>query len=392
MGDIKQRKNRDFLAFETVGDVINILRSQFTNRKLYVKYSVEKLEAVINEYIADNTLMIVTDPDCNPGEELIIYGLSDKYIEVDLDILEVRGPGYFHCKIKSARRAVKGRKDLRFKLAPDDVVATNFRLSKQTIDISGYNIPTSIKVVLDQFQSSHTKLADIMKVSVFESSDRNALLNEIKKTSKSLFIPDVSNQESYHAYNDEFIDCFDLFGDDIYPLIKNHVAKGYQSILIVPIIYITEDANSIPFAYIQLISRTKQFTIDDVLEVKKISFQLVERIRDANTIRISVHQQIIDISRGGGRLFISDEKLKTYILKSRGFIFDIVFKLQAPITIYGEVKVSYTDKDGNLYVGVDFEGNSSRKDEMKRFFSILKPMEVDYKSRLLKNMRDKKRR
>ncbi len=126
-----------------------------------------------------------------------------------------------------------------------------------------------------------------------------------------------------------------------------------------------------------------------ILEIKKHTFKLVDRIRDANTLLIPVHQEIIDISRGGAKLSITDENLKKSILKSRGFIFDIVFKLQAPITIYGEVKCSYTDQDSNLIVGVDFEGNSSRKDEMKRFYAILKPMEADYKSRLIKTMRKK---
>ena len=41
---VNQRKNRDFQEFETLEDVINILKSQFTNRKLYIKYAVDKTE------------------------------------------------------------------------------------------------------------------------------------------------------------------------------------------------------------------------------------------------------------------------------------------------------------------------------------------------------------
>ncbi|MDI9424127.1 MAG: hypothetical protein QM472_04740, partial [Spirochaetota bacterium] len=73
------------------------------------------------------------------------------------------------------------------------------------------------------------------------------------------------------------------------------------------------------------------------------------------------------------------------------FVFDIVFKLQAPITIYGDIKFTFNDSAGNMYVGVDFAGNSSRKDEMKRFYSIIRPMEVEYKSRLIKEMKQKNR-
>jgi len=40
---------------------------------------------------------------------------------------------------------------------------------------------------------------------------------------------------------------------------------------------------------------------------------------------------------------------------------------------------------------VDFAGNSSRKDEMKRFYSIIQPMENEYRNRLIREMRQKKK-
>jgi hypothetical protein len=116
---------------------------------------------------------------------------------------------------------------------------------------------------------------------------------------------------------------------------------------------------------------------------------LIDRIRDANTLLVTVHQRIVDISKGGAKLCITDENLKKSILKSRGFIFDVVFKLQAPITMYGEIRATYVDDNGNLMVGVDFGGNSSRKGEMKRFQSILKPKEAEYKAKLLQSIKKK---
>jgi len=131
--------------------------------------------------------------------------------------------------------------------------------------------------------------------------------------------------------------------------------------------------------------------MDKVLEVQDLAYKLVDRIRDANTLMIAVHQEIVDISRGGAKLRITDSNLKKYILKSKGFIFDIVFKLQAPITIYGDIRYTYLDNDDNVIVGVDFAGNSSRKDEMKRFYSIIQPMENEYRNRLIREMRQKKK-
>lgn len=386
----EQRKARTFNSFGSVEDVINILRDQFSSRKLYIKYDVDKREVLINEYNQDNTLMIVTDPGYKTDGTIIIYGLSDKYIEIDLEVIQEIGPGYFKCRIKSARRATEGRRDLRFKLLQGEAVATNFRVSKHTIELSKFNIPTSIKVVLDQFQSVNSRFADQFKVDVLSLEAKDMVLKTIKNTGRSLFIQDVNDPDSYKAMTDDFVDIATLYGGDLDKLIKRNQEKGFKSIIIVPVIYITEDEQSVPFAYIQVISKSESMGIDKVIDLKDMSFRLVDRIRDANTMLIPVHQQIIDISRGGAKLKISDDDLKKYIQKSRGFIFDIVFKLQAPLTIYGEIKSVFGDNEGSLLIGVDFEGNSSRKDEMKRFYGVLKPMEAEYKSRLLKSMKAKK--
>lgn len=387
---VEQRKNRDFNPFQTIDDIIRILREQFSSRKLYIKYDVEKREVMINEYNADNTLMTVTDPNYMADKSFTIYGLSDKYIEIDLNIVEQFGPGYFKCRIVSAKRATEGRRDLRFKVNKGDAVATNFRVSKHTIDVSRFSIPTSIKVVLDQFQSVNTKFADQFKVDVLSSDTKDAVLKNIKNTGKTLFISDVNDPESYRAMTDDFVDIAGIYGHELSKLIKINVEKGFKSIIIVPVIYITEDENSVPFAYIQVISKSDILGLDKVIELKDMSFKLVDRIRDANTLLISVHQQILDISRGGAKLKISDPDLMKYIQKSRGFIFDIVFKLQAPMTIYGEIRTTSIDEDGKLIIGVDFGGNSSRKDEMKRFYDVLKPMEAEYKSKLIKSMKSRR--
>jgi len=384
---INQRKQREFHQFEEKEEIDELLKDKFKNKKLIVRYSVEKTEAVINEFFDDGTMMIVTDPNYKADDVISMYSLSDKYIEVDFTVIEERGPGYYHCRLKTARRAVSGRRDLRFKVTPEDVVATNFRISKHTIDVSGFNMPTSIKVVLDQFHNSNSSLSDIVKVDVLKIDTKDPVLKAIKKTGKSVFVPNVDEEDSYGAMTDDFVDMRQLYGNEFKALVKKNIERGYKSIIFVPIIYLTEREESVPFAYIHLISKSDNLGIEKVLELKDHSFKLVDRIRDANTLLIPVHQNIMDISRGGAKLKITDESLKKSMLKSKGFIFDIVFKLQAPITIYGEIKVTYSDESGSFFVGIDFEGNSSRKDEMKRFYNILEPMEKDYKARLIRKLR-----
>jgi len=384
----KQRKERVFESVKSAEDIIEMLKTRFGNRKLRIKYTVEDREVKINEFFDDNTFMVVTDPDYVPDGSIIIYGLLDKYIEIDLKVVETRGPGYFQCGITGMRRASQGRRDLRFKVGPEKVVATNFRISRHAIDISSYRMPTSIKVIMDQYQSQYASLSDIVRIDVFTPGDR--VLDEIKKTRKNLYIEDLADPESLVPPNDNFLDIRELLGDELQQYIKRNIERGFKSIIVSPVIYISESGGSIPFAYFQVVSKSEPLSMESLLEVKELSFSLVDRIRDANTIIIPVHQDIVDISIGGARLRFTDENLKKNVMHAKGFIFDIVFRLQAPITIYGDVRFTFQDQHGDIFVGVDFTGNSSRKDEMKRFYSILKPMEVEYKNRLMKEMKQRK--
>lgn len=382
-----QRKERDKEDLAINDEFITILKTQFLNKELHIKYTIDKKVVKINEFFEDNSLMLSTDPEFNPGETIIIYGLLKKYFEIELKVEERRGPGYFKCRINWVNRAKNVREHLRLRLSSNMVVATNFRVSKHSIDVSQYKIPTSVKVILDQFQSKYSDLSDIVKINVLDYGD--IIFNKIKKTKKTLYIEDVSNPESYKAFTDDFLDLTEILGDELDEYIKINVEKGYKSIIISPVIYITDENNSIPFAFIQLISKRENYAIDKVLEVKELSFNLVDRIRDSNTLLLQVHQSIVDISLSGAKLKISEENLKKYLLHSKGFIFDILFKLQAPITIYGEIKSTYYDNKGNMYVGIDFAGNSSREDEMKRFKSLLDPMIKEYKAEILKTMNKK---
>ncbi len=384
----KHRKERNFESVTGVDEIITMLKTQFENRKLHIKYTVEDREAKINEYLEDNTIMVVTDPDYNPEGSIIIYGLLDKYIEIDLKVEEARGPGYFRCGITGMRRASQGRRDLRFKVSPDKVVATNFKISRHALEITDYKIPTSIKVMIDQFQSQNARMSDVVRIDIFTPGDK--VLDEIKKTGQTLFLEDLNDPSTFTPPNENFLDIAQVLGAELNSYVKRNIERGFKSIIISPVIYINDSGGSIPFAYFQLISKNTPLSMENLLDVKEQCFTLVDRIRDANTMLLNMHQEIVDISIGGARLRLTDENLKKNVLHTKGFIFDIVFKLQAPITIYGEIRFTFEDEQGDVYVGVDFAGNSSRKDEMKRFYSVMKPMELEYKSKLIKEMKQRK--
>ena len=332
--------------------------------------------------------MISTDESFEPGSDNIIiaYGLLQKYFEIEFDVLERRGPGYFECAIKSGRNATTGRADIRFKVNSDDVIATNFRVSKHTIDVSMFTIPTSIKVILDQFETQNRSLSDYFAVGVF-ADNHDPLIMDIHKTGRTLFISDLGDEDSFVPMNDDFIDPREILAHEFPRYIAKMKEKGYLSILIMPILYVTDSEQSVPFGFISMYTKEKALSFEDILEMKDKTFKLVDRVRDANTAFIEAKQQIVDISRSGIRLKIDNMQIKQSLLKARGFVFDIVFRLQAPITVFGEIKFTATDPEGNLLVGICFTGSSSRKNEMKRFYEIMQPMEIEYKRKLMARMK-----
>lgn len=392
MSKYKERKQRFFEEIDDLSQMIDLLRKKFLKKPLSIKYDLDDKKAVIDVINADDSILIVTDENFTPGPEKLIMlsGLVDKYFEIDLFVDKEEAPGNFTCTLKAARKATSGRSDLRFKVKEEEVLATNFRVSKHSIDLNMFTLPTGIKVILDQFEVSQKGQYDFFKIGYFKGAD--PILTKIKKTGKTLWVEDLTKEDSYSPMTDDFIDFKDILGSDLKKYMSKARDKGFKSMMIVPIIYITDSEDTIPFAYIKAISKSLNFNFEDVFKLKENSFKLVDRIREANTITLQAKQNLIDISRGGTRLKIDNDQLKRYLLKAKGFVFDIVFKLQQPITIYGDIKFTGVDENKNLILGLSFSGNTARKNQMKHLYEVLQPMEIDYKKKLIMQMKARQKK
>jgi hypothetical protein len=329
MGQFTELKKND-RKFETIEDqnqIFELIKNNYKKLSLYIKFETHKTTVQISQILDDNSIEIITDPDYMPdNKKIIVYGLLEKYIEIDFDIININGPGLFSCKILKVKRAIDIRKELRLKVTPEQATATNFMLSKHTIEITNFKIPTSIKILLEQFHSEHSKIADLVKVDIFDSND--VVLEKIKKFKKILFINDINNP-SKQNYAKDIIDANDLLEDYLPEFIKKNIEKGYKSIVIVPVIYVTDEDIEVPFAYVQLISKTKLFSIDDVKSLKALIDKLIVRIKDANTINIQTSQQITNLSKSGAQLYKLMRILKNIFFRQKEYylIFYLNFRL-----------------------------------------------------------------
>ena len=102
-----------------------------------------------------------------------------------------------------------------------------------------------------------------------------------------------------------------------------------------------------------------------------LAFEMVDQMRDSNTMLINKRQSVGDISRGGMRLVFTDPELKKFLTHQKGFSFDVIFKLQQPITVFTEISYTGFTPQQDLAIGVVIKGFSSRKGESDRYHQYI---------------------
>jgi hypothetical protein len=382
---------------------------EIMNRELQIISAPDKIQSILNNHLKGRVLYI---KDTEPVRELRFVGMATpdkneiyintsqsfefeieigpvklfqilgRYLELDCRILR-KDPktGLFIMSVDKAFIAKKQREGFRIPVRGDDIYITNIRTSKNSIEVNSGNIPTSVKVNFGIFEQNLKKKADYAKVDVY--SHRDPLFDELKKTGKIYFISDTQTPSSYSPEGDDYINASGLFGLNITKKIQDYRRLGIKSEIIFPIQYITHDNSSIPLGYIHLQSKVRNFDEMTVKDLINNSESLITKIRDSNTVYIQEKQKIMNISRGGVKVIISNPQLKEYLVKQKGFTFDLVFKMQAPITIYGTIRAASRNTNGQLLLGIQISGNSSRTGEMKRYEQNIIILENQLKETML---------
>ncbi|EPG75853.1 PF07614 family protein [Leptospira fainei serovar Hurstbridge str. BUT 6] len=309
---------------------------------------------------------------------VVLYKLLARYLELECEVLEERPNNQFVLEVESVSIASRERKFPRIKPPDGSVWITNLRTSKTTIDANLFNVPTSVKVNFADYERTLKPKYDILKIDVFRSiGDKFDL---VKKSGKILFIPNTQKPESYGTSDKNgYVDYEHELGDeeDVRRKIIEYANQKIKSELIVPIVYINHDEQAIPIGYVLAQNRTREIDMTDVMEIKTLTFEMVDRIRESNTILVKERFPVLDLSTGGLRVKINHPDLNDDLPRRVGFTFDIFFKMQAPLTAYGVVRSVARDADNNLYVGLSLEGNSARPGEKKRYIDNVNRLLAD---------------
>ena len=357
----RYRKLQPIIETDTINHMIN---NYMVGKTFFIKNSFPAIPVKIIKF--DPKKGVTVESDSELTEQAIIYKVFNKYMEASCSVENTAEPNRYLLSAKAFNIALSTREHERFAVTQEKVAINNIRTARNTINASLFNIPTSVKVHFSQYEQQLRHLADEVAVKVFDKSDDK--LELIRKSGKALWLEDTQEVMSYVPENTEaFIDYREHLATEIGTVMDEYRRAKIKSEMFVPIIYIGHDGNSISLGYIHLRSKSKLFDIDFVLEIKALAFEMIDRIRESNTILINKRQEIVNISRGGLQLKITDSELKKTLVHQKGISLDVIFKLQQPITMRTEIIYTADMPTKDLIIGVQITGSSSRGGELERF-------------------------
>jgi hypothetical protein len=368
MNVFKERIERKYQTLEDPAKLPAMLKQYASGKVYYLKGFYEKIEVKILDFKEPNVLIVDSLRDLEG--EVILYHTFNKHLEIHGAVLEKLVNTQYKLAIGKVRIATNDRKSPRYRMSSDLVVVNNLRAARNTINASLFNVPTSVKIHLEKFQQRLKDFADEVKVKIFEKGDEKTEL--VRKSNKILMLEDTQDLMSYVPEDtDGFIDYREHLNTEIGTVMEDYRKKKIVSEMIVPVIYLSHDGESIPLGYIQLISHERKLGVDTALELKMLAFEMVDQMRDSNTMLINKRQSVGDISRGGMRIIVTDPELKKFLGHQKGFSFDVIFKLQQPITVFTEIRYMATTPENDIAIGVSIRGFSSRKGESDRYHQYI---------------------
>jgi hypothetical protein len=366
-----ERTKRSLDVFSDKEKKLHVLTKFLLNQELNIKDAEPPGDiCVLKKVAGDGTKILVSLRPSTLfaiGQKITLYKILGRYLHLECTVEQDKGESTYILNLDKIAIAKKDRDSQRIHLQPGQAWITNIISSKAKIETDMFHVPTAVKVNFQDYETKLKNKYDFIKISTFAAEDEEKL-RTVKKTQKLLLITDTQDKASYEtSLSDDFIVYVDDVDSEIPKEMNQFRNQKITSELIIPVIYLNDEEESIPIGYIQMQSKTEHFDISKAMETKTIAFEMVDRIRNSNLIKSDGKYPVLDISEGGLKVKIDHPDLMLSLPKLSGFHFDIFFRMQAPLTAFGQIKSIQRDQEGHLTVGLALAGHSSRSGEKKRF-------------------------
>lgn len=364
MSQIKERYPRKYQTISDPKKIEHMLNTYMLKKKFFIKGNFEPVSATFEKIISPDKAIIYCTSELDTS--VTLYRVYKKYMDAVCVVEDSLAENRYRIHITQLRIASAERSSERVLAPAGGVVINNIRAARNVIRASLFNVPTSVKVHFIEYEKRLKGMADEVNVSVFNNPDDK--LDLVKKSGKILWIENTQDLLSYMPMDGEgFINYRDHLNTEIGAVMKSYRHQKIVSEMIVPVVYIGHDGIPISLGYIQLISKSDVLDMAKAMELKALTFEMVDRIRDSNTMMINKRQEVTNMSKDGLQIKIVDDELKQFLTHQKGFSFDVVFKLQQPMTVFTEIIYSGTNYQNDLIMGVRIVGWSSRKGEVERY-------------------------
>ncbi|RHX77622.1 DUF1577 domain-containing protein [Leptospira yasudae] len=367
---------------------------QKTKREMDIITSIEQKNHVITKYLLEKELTFKIDPfdrkavikkileggekilvqlsnveDSPEDNYFILYMILAKYIQIECILLQKLEKSIFALKVDKLAIARKNRNAQRFPVKPGSVYITNVVSSKTVIEANMFNIPTLVKVSFEDYKNRlKQRTKDLVNIDTFRPGlDRKFEI--VKKTFKYLLIENTQDANSYKSDTQGRINYEREVDDDLTSCFKKYKDQKIVSELIVPIIYTNHQDEQIPIGYFLIQSKDRNLTEAYAKEIQVQAKDMVERIKESNTMKTTERFQILEASKDGIKVKIDHPHLIETLPKQDAFVFDIFFKMQAPFTVQGLIRWFTKDANNHLILGIELSGKSDLPGERARYES-----------------------
>jgi len=368
--DFIERNKREADVIKNNKQVFHIINKYLLRKTLTLKEYPFKSQFFMENATESDESILLKSSEPNEfaiGQALSLYIDLVKHIYLECTIVEILNSYETKLKVNWISIAKKSRIENRYPCNPNIAIVSKIISSKKFIDSNIFQIPTLVKVSFDDTESKLSKENfDIVNINIFDPK-LDQKFSVIKKTGKFLFIEDTNLESSYSKNTEDSLNFESDIDDEIKVEIMEYRKFKIVSELIVPILYEDDFQDSFPMGFIQIQSKTRLLTNEDVARVQLATKQCVNRIKESNIHETKEKFPMINLSNNGARILIQDEFLASTIPKLKNFVLDILFKSQAPFTVNGKIIWTSKISEDEIQVAVNFDAKSDNIGERMRF-------------------------
>ncbi|TGL13957.1 DUF1577 domain-containing protein [Leptospira levettii] len=288
------------------------------------------------------------------------------HVEIDYEIQNQKD-NLLLGKAIDRRQTYTTRQDSRNEKVIGNVVASNFLIAKTNIDFSKLT-GVSSQVILSDIQKTVLKNYPQSKVVFISSSTHSDEIDLMKEHKKPIFVLDTETFESYNS--DEVFDPKKTFEDEFLldDKVNEYKKKKIGSYIYYPLFIQMKEMHF--FAYLSLETERTRIPSEVLDLFKEVERTFQERIMDSNTHILDIKQNVLNVSRGGVALEISDMEIVKALKVKPSFTLDINFKLQAPIRM--AVELRHLEEVNDFYrLGGRITGVSGDKKAKEIYHSLI---------------------